>query len=86
MLWEGGFKKVKDVDDDELDRLERYLRVMDRMHEMMMRREQLLMLMHYRHVMTRYNEVVAHHWMHTHLPHVQPYVHQAATATHTHHY
>ncbi|MDI3327489.1 MAG: hypothetical protein QJR06_02955 [Alicyclobacillaceae bacterium] len=81
-LWENGFKKVKDVHDDDLDRMERYLRVMDRMHEMMMRREQVLMLMHYRQVMIRYNEMVVGQMMHAYLP----YHHKATAVSHSHPY
>ncbi|MDI3256125.1 MAG: hypothetical protein QJR01_00100 [Kyrpidia sp.] len=82
LLWQEGFKKVKEVGDDDLDRMERYLRVMDRMHEMMMRREQWMMMMHYRQVMIRYNEmVIAHLLQGGRLPY-----HKGLAAAHAHHY
>ncbi|ATY84706.1 hypothetical protein CVV65_06995 [Kyrpidia spormannii] len=82
LLWQDGFKKVKEVHDDDLDRMERYLRVLDRMHEMMMRREQLLMMMHYRQVMIRYNEMAITHMMHGH----HPYHHKAMAIAQAHHH
>jgi hypothetical protein len=57
--FDNDLKIAKKFTAEDLEHLERYCRVMNHYHDTMMRREQLMMMAHYRRLITSYNDMVA---------------------------